>query len=257
MSADLIASGIARTLILPPFSLFLLMAAGWILHRWWPRLGRLVSGTALALLFISCTVIGAGFLVRPLENLTTPLVSSTDTRAQAIVVLAAGRLQQAAEYGGKDIPDYVALARLRYAAKLQHETGLPILVSGGDDLSRGARISKADAMASALREDFVAPVKWIEGSSRNTAENAVFSARILRQDGVSRILLVTDAMHMPRARMAFAKTGLDVVAAPTIFLGARSTNPLDFLPSSEGLRRTYYAIHEWAGIFWYWARYDG
>ena len=257
MSTDLIASGIARTLILPPFSLFLLIGAGWILHSWWPRVGRWVTGTALAVLFFLCTAIGAGLLVRPLESLTTPLASSMDTRAQAILVLAAGRLEQAAEYGGKDIPDYIALARLRYAAKLQHETGLPILASGGDALAHGDRTSKADAMASALREDFVTPVKWIEGSSRNTAENALFSAEILRQHGVSRMLLVTDAMHMPRARMAFAKTGLDVVAAPTMFLGAGSTHPLDFLPSAEGLRRSHYAIREWAGLFWYWVRDGG
>ena len=257
MTATLIASGNARTLILPPFSLFLLVAIGWILHRRWPHLGRVVIVTALAVLFFLCTEIGASFLVRPLENETPPLTSNTGTHAQAIVVLAAGQLEHAAEYGGKDIPDYIALARLRYAAKLQHETGLPILVSGGNVLSNGARTSKAETMASALREDFVTPVKWVEGTSENTAENALFSARILRQDGVSRILLVTDAMHMPRATMVFARTGLDVVAAPTMFFGAGSIGPLDFLPSAEGLRRSYYAIYEWTGLFWYWTRYGG
>ena len=256
--ADLVSAfDVVRALILPPSGLFLLAATGWILHRWWPRLGRLVMAIALAVLFLLCTGIGASLLVRPLENLTTPLASSMDTRAQAIVVLASGRLEHAAEYGGKDIPDYVALARLRYAAKLQHETGLPILVSGGNVLPHGSRTSKADAMASALREDFVTPVKWVEGKSENTAENALFSARMLRQDGVGRILLVTDAMHMPRAKMAFTKTGLDVVAAPTMFLGAGSIGPYGYLPSAESLRRSQYAIHEWTGLFWYWIRYGG
>jgi uncharacterized SAM-binding protein YcdF (DUF218 family) len=208
-------------------------------------------------LFALCTEIGANLLVRPLENLTTPLASSSDTRAQAIVVLAAGRLEHAAEYGGKDIPDYIALGRLRYAAKLQHETGLPILVSGGNVAADGARESKADAMANALRDDFVTPVRWLEGESENTAENARFSARILRQDGVHRILLVTDAMHMPRAKMVFAQNGFDVVAAPTLFFGFEHPVPLDFLPSAEGLRRSYYAIYEWIGLVWYWALRGG
>lgn len=212
---------------------------------------------ALALLYVLCTEIGASLLVRPLENLTAPLASSSDTRAQAIVVLAAGRIEHAAEYGGKDIPDYIALGRLRYAAKLQHETGLPILVSGGNVAANGAGESKADAMASALREDFVTPVKWVEGASENTAENARFSANILRQDGVHRILLVTDAMHMPRAKMVFAETGLDVVAAPTLFFGAGPIGPIDFLASAEGLRRSYYAIYEWIGLVWYWVRNGG
>lgn len=212
---------------------------------------------ALVVLFILCTEIGANLLVRPLENMTAPLASSSDTRAQAIVVLAAGRLGHAAEYGGKDIPDYIALGRLRYAAKLQHETGLPILVSGGNVAADGAGESKADAMASALREDFVTPVRWIEGASENTAENARFSASILRREGVRRILLVTDAMHMPRAKTVFAQTGLDVVAAPTLFFGDGSIGPFDFLPSAEGLRRSYYAIYEWIGLVWYWARNGG
>ena len=59
--------------------------------------------------------------------------------------------------------------------------------------------SKADAMATALRDDFGVPVKWTEGKSRNTAENAAFSAALLRPDAVRRVLLVTDAMHMPRS----------------------------------------------------------
>lgn len=257
MSASLIASIIVRAFVLPPFSLFFLVVVGWVLHRWWPRLGRSVIILALVVFYLLCTEVGASLLVRPLENMTVPLTSSIDTHAQAIVVLAAGRLEHAAEYGGKDIPDYIALARLRYAAKLQHETGLPILVSGGDVAADGAGASKADAMASALREDFATPVRWIEGASENTAENARFSARILRQNGVHKILLVTDAMHMPRAKMVFAQTGLDVVAAPTMFFGTGSIGPSEFLPSAEGLRRSYYAIYEWLGFVWYWTRYGG
>ena len=57
-------------------------------------------------------------------------------------------------------------------------------------------------------------------------------------DGISRILLVTDAMHMPRAKMVFSKAGLDVIAAPTMFFGFESIGPFDFLTSAEGLRRS-------------------
>lgn len=96
----------------------------------------------------------------------------------------------------------------------------------------------------------VVAVGWILHSAR-------LSARILRQDGVHRILLVTDAMHMPRAKMEFAKTGLDVVAVPTLFFADGSIAPFDFLPSAEGLRRSYYAIYEWIGLIWYWVRNGG
>lgn len=251
MDANFVAGMITHLLLLPPASLFLMMGAGLIARRWWPRVGLAIGATGLIALIVLSSDAGAQLLVQPLEELTTPLSSSAGTGAQAIVVLAAGRLESAPEYAGKDIPDYVALARLRYAAKLQHETGLPILVSGGDGSQDGAIESKALGMARALQEDFRTPVKWLEGKSRTTAENADYSAKILKQAGVRRVLLVTDAMHMARAERVFDRNGLDVVAAPTMFFGGGHLTPYNFLPSAEGLRRSYYATYEWFGLAWY------
>ena len=244
---------VVQALVLPPMGLFLLYGAGWILRFWWPRLGRVVCGGAIVLLFVLCTNAGAWLLLRPLESLEPPLQSAHG--AEAIVVLSAGRLENSPEYGGKDIPDYVALARLRYAAKLQRETGLPLLVSGGYGKMDRRDESLATGMARVLQEDFATPVTWIEGKSANTAQNAAFSAAILKRDGVRRILLVTDAMHMPRARGAFARAGLEVIGAPTMFFSRERLEMLDFLPGSEGLRRSRYAVYEWLGMAWYGLQY--
>lgn len=250
-------NAIPRDLILPPASLFLLITIGLLLWRRWPRAGRVVAGTALAALAFLSTPGGAGLLVAPLESMTAPLRAPARAGAQAIVVLAAGRVRRAPEYGGRDIPDYTALARLRYAAHLQRMTGLPLLVSGGNgssgvDPETGDRAwSKAHAMAAALREDFGVPVRWIEPRSRDTGENASYSAALLRADGVQRILLVTDAMHMPRARAAFARAGLDVVEAPTMFFSDQGPLLQGWVPSAEGMRRSWYAIYELLGIAWY------
>lgn len=253
---DLI-NAIPRDLILPPANLFLLIAVGLLLWRRWPRAGRIVAGTALAALAFLSTPAGAGLFVAPLERMTAPLRAPQRAGAQAIVVLAAGRLRRAPEYGGRDIPDYTALARLRYAAHLQRLTGLPVLVSGGNGSSgvdpdvRDRAWTKADAMAAALREDFGVPVRWIEPRSRDTGENASYSAALLRADGVQRILLVTDAMHMPRAHAAFARAGLAVVDAPTMFFGSRDAFLQGWVPSAEGMRQSWYAIYELLGIAWY------
>jgi len=251
-------NAIPRNLILPPTSLFLMIAVGLALWRRWPRTGRIVAGTGLALLAFLCTGAGAQLFVRPLEGMTAALQAPERAGAQAIVVLAAGELRRAPEYGGRSIPDYIALARLRYAAHLQRRTGLPLLVSGGNG-SRGGdpaapnRVyAKADAMAAALREDFGVPVRWIEPRSYDTADNAAFSAAMLRTAGVKRILLVTDAMHMPRARTAFERAGLEVVSAPTMFFGSRRPLSLDaWVPDVEDMRLSWYAIYEWIGIAWY------
>lgn len=257
-------NAIPRDLILPPASLFLVIAIGLAMWRRWPRAGRIVAGGGLAALALLSTIGGAALFVAPLERMAVPLRVPERSGAQAIVVLAAGRLRHAPEYGNRDIPDYYALARLRYAAHLQRRTGLPLLVSGGNgasgvDPAVGDRAyTKADAMAAALREDFGVPVKWIEPHSRDTGENASDSAALLLPAGARRILLVTDAMHMPRAQAAFARAGFDVVEAPTMFFSGGEPLEIDaWLPSAEGMRRSWYAIYEWLGIAWYRLRAAG
>ena len=247
---------IPRDLILPPSSLFLVIAVGLAIWRRWPRAGRIIAGTGLAALALLSTEAGAELFVTPLERMTAPLQNPERAGAQAIVVLAAGRLRHAPEYGGRDLPDYTALARLRYAAHLQRATGLPVLVSGGNgasgvDPKAKDTYTKADAMAAALREDFGVPVKWIEGRSRDTGENATYSTALLRAAGVKRILLVTDAMHMPRARAAFERAGLEVVSAPTMFFSNQALWVGSWVPSAEGMRRSWYGVYELLGIAWY------
>ncbi|OWW20402.1 YdcF family protein [Noviherbaspirillum denitrificans] len=240
-----------RELILPPASLFILFVAGVLLAKRYVGAGRMIAASAIALLYLLCSGFGTLVFVAPLEALTSPLSSSNAKGAQAIVVLAAGRIADAPEYGGAEQPDYIALARLRYAARLQRETGLPILVSGGNGTEDGRFKPKALAMKRALEEEFGVPVRWVEPASANTAQNAEFSARSLKQENIRRILLVTDAMHMPRAVMAFKGEGLEVVAAPTVFFGSTMRAWLYPLPTAENLRRTYYALYEWIGLVWY------
>jgi uncharacterized SAM-binding protein YcdF (DUF218 family) len=250
---SVIFNNIVGALLLPPLNLVLLCAAGLLLTRKWPRTGFTLSVLSLLLLMVFSTKAGARLLIAPLEQQSPVLDSPREAQGQAIVVLGGGRTSNALEYGGKDVPSYMALVRLRYAATLYRETGLPILVTGG--VPETADESEAALMARSLREDFSVPVKWREEESRNTAENALFSARMLKQAGATRILLVTDAIHMPRSREIFAATGLDVVAAPTALLASGDRHLSDFIPGGEGLRRSHYALHEWVGIAWYRLRY--
>jgi len=254
MSASVIVTHAVSALLLPPLDLVLACAAGMLLKKRWPRFGRWLSAGALLLLVVFSTRAGALLFVAPLENRIPPLVSAKGTGAQAIVVLGGGRLADAPEYGGNAIPAYATLARLRYAAKLHRETGLPLLVAGGAPTGGGE--AEAAVMARTLREAFATPVKWQDDQSDNTAQNADFSARILKREGITRILLVTDAMHMPRAQAIFETTGLEIVAAPTMLFSRDTLTALQFLPDGEGLRRTHYALHEWVGLAWYRLRHD-
>lgn len=255
MNSSWIINSAMSALLLLPFSLLLLCALGLWLRRRRPRFGVFVSLLALSALTVLSIRPGAMLVVAPLEKLNPPLVLSDAVGAQAIVVLGAGRIANAPEYGGEDVPSAPALQRLRYAAKLYRETGLPILISGG--MPDGAKISEAAIMGRTLREDFVVPVRWLEERSNNTAENARNAVALLQQAGIRRILLVTDAMHMQRARLAFLHTGLTVVAAPTVFHSAERRTITDWFPRSKWLQYSDYAAHEWLGLAWYWLQHHG
>lgn len=255
MSSAWLFNTVAGALLLPPLNLILLCALGLLLRSRGPRLGLTLSILALAALALCSTRFGATLFISPLEKRNPPLQLSDAAGAQAIVVLGGGRISNAPEYAGRDIPSSPTLHRVRYAATLYRATHLPVLVSGGQP--DGAAVSEANVMAHVLREDFSVPVRWLEQASNNTAENAQLSARILRDAGVRRILLVTDAMHMARAKQVFTQVGLEVVAAPTIFLANARSTPADFVPSSQWLQQTSYALHEWLGLAWYrWRHQD-
>ena len=57
----------------------------------------------------------------------------------------------------------------------------------------------------------------VEDQSRNTEENARFTAAIVHPEPKQRWLLVTSAFHMPRAIGVFEKAGFDVVADPVAY----------------------------------------
>jgi len=111
-------------------------------------------------------------------------------------------------------------------------------------------------MARALREDFHIPVRWIEDTSENTAQNAAHAAAMLREAGIDRVLLVTDAIHMSRAMQMFSKTGLTVMPAATEFRSRKPLSVADFIPSAGALQTSHYALHEWIGMVWYRLRHS-
>jgi uncharacterized SAM-binding protein YcdF (DUF218 family) len=234
--------------ILPPLGPLLLLAGGLLLSRRSPRLSKALAWSGVAVALALSLPLTVGWLLEPLEQ--APVLDPARTaEAQAIVILAGGKRRYAPEFGGETV-SAMTLERLRYGARLARRTGLPVMVSGGAP-TEGE--SEAQLMRSALAEDFGVQTRWAEPASLDTHENAVFAARILKEAGVQRVILVSHALHLPRAQAAFEEAGIRVVPAPTAFLrraqfdGSPLVRTLANIPVASSAFVGAAAAHEWLG----------
>ena len=234
-----------KQLILPPGGLLVLALAGLLRGG---RAGRAVALCGVLALWVCAMPAFDRVLNVALERVIPP--AEPGAAPGAIVVLSGDYRERAPEYGAPTVGPST-LARLRHAASMHRRTGLPILASGGGS-PPGLQPDMGEAMRLTLERDFAVPVRWVEGNSRNTLENAVESARILRAEGVDTVILVTHAYHMARAARVFTVAGLRVVPAPAGGVGSfDGISARDFLPVAAALHRTWDAAHEVAGLVWY------
>lgn len=232
-------------LLLPPLMPLLLIVVGLSLLRKKARLGRSLAWAGVLVSILLSTPLSVGWLTAPLESV--PVLKPADlARGQAIVILGAGQREYMPEYG-QPTPNRLSLERLRYGARVARESRLPVLVSGGG-LPTGS--AEAHLLAESLRVDFGLEARWLEARSSNTAENAGFSAAMLQAAGIRRIVLVTHAAHMRRARREFESQGMEVIPAPTGFFTEQTMgdNVRDYLPGATAARAAWYAVHEWLGL---------
>ncbi|SEO98216.1 YdcF family protein [Aquisalimonas asiatica] len=237
-------------LIFPPTGPILLGLFGLLL--WHRRRGRVLVALALVVLYALSTPLGSSLLVAPLERAEPLDLDGADApRSGVIVVLAGGQIPRAPEYQGDTI-NLWSLERARYAARVHRALGLPLLVTGGP--------GEAEALAGVLQDEFGVPVEWVDNTSRNTQENAFRTVELLADELPTEIVLVTKALHLPRATAAFQRAGVEgVTRAPTGYFHrpdpGRRFDGWDLVPDIHGMTRSYMALHEYVGRVWYWIRY--
>ena len=237
-----------KQLLLPPGILLLLLALAWWFRRSRPRLAGCCFALGLGGMWLMSLPVMVEWSARALET-APPLAredwSSLAQHADAIVVLGSGR-ERGDPAWGSDQPTGIGLERQRYAARLAKASGLPVLTSGG--LHYGAPPSEAELMALSMRDDFAVTVRWKEERSRTTWENAQMSAEILLPEGIKRVVVVTQAWHMPRAVWSFEKAGFSVVPAPVGFLGQDNARPLGgWMPEFKSVWQSGQLLNEAVG----------
>lgn len=139
------------------------------------------------------------------------------------------------------------LSRADLASRIQVQFGIPVIVSGGDPV--GAGVSEATLVT---RQNVVklAPV-ILENKATNTAESAIGFARLLKEHGFSRPLLITDSMHMSRMQASLRRYDVHAMgyAVKTYF-----DDPVhwrDFLPGTGAYSVANQIIRTYGGLVYY------
>lgn len=177
-----------------------ILIAGLILRRH-PLLARLSLGFAFVLLVTGGII--CQFALSKLQDTAHVLRPEWKSR-NAIVILGFGTVKwtQTGEVVSPSFayPRIQEGARLYYSCKQNLSTECKILVSGGDPLGNG--ISEAEVMAGELNAIGIPKGDIIlEAKSRNTFQNARFSAPLLKN--FDHVYLVTSGFHMKRAQTYF------------------------------------------------------
>lgn len=215
-----------------------------------PRLPLACTGLVLGVMWLlSCQAVAIWLSIHLLPQVSPITVDDLKRQqVQAIVVLGGGVENDASEYAGAVLaPD--AMSRLLYGVYLSRTAQIPIAYSGGQGWgSLAGQPAEAEVAALSLKRLGAPSLRWQENQSRDTRENAVFTASLLKADGITRIALVTHAWHMPRSVRQFEAAGLVVTPAPMGFVRSDESLLLQWLPSGTGLRHSGRILKEWLGL---------
>lgn len=219
------------------------------------RQRRRLTWAGLGLLLLGSNSIVGSYLIRSAESWAVRRPVSEMATADAIVVLSNGRTvapgsERVSEWGDGD--------RFFGGIELFRAAKAPQLVFTGAWLSPDPEVPTEGAVLATEAVALGIPAERIVVTNkvRNTADEATEVAALLHRSksATPRVLLVTSAFHMPRARQLFEQKGIVVEPFPVDFrvLPARGFTLLWLLPSLDALSQTQTALRELYGRAFYW-----
>jgi uncharacterized SAM-binding protein YcdF (DUF218 family) len=243
--------------LLEPFTVLWLLLGLALINLWRKRQETrrrllLVTVPYFAVTVLCLPVVGDLSLLS-LERLHPPLTQRPE-ETQAIVVLSS-HVFSPFPPGQPAEMDESSYDRCLKAAQMYHQgTPCPVVVSGTspdpDGMNHAAVMRDFLVRLGVSEADVI-----VEGKSHDTYENAVESAVLLHERGLSHILLVTDATHLHRAAACFRKQGLEVIPCGCRYRKWDFEFSLrKFLPRAKVGETVQRVCHEWLGLCWYWFR---
>jgi uncharacterized SAM-binding protein YcdF (DUF218 family) len=251
----LFLSKLLPLLVYPLGVALLLMVAALILLWKRPRWAAGAIVAAGLILVISGNGAVASAMMRSLEWRYLPPPSLP--QAEAIVVLGGAIKTQEPPRPWIDVTEQGD--RVLHGAMLYLDQKAPLLILSGGRITWGddQEGSEAEDMAQlALALGVPESDIVIEPDSLNTRQNAVNVQAILNERELQRVLLVTSALHMPRALAVFQKLGVDAIPAPTDFHVTMASSPgqdtlagtlLGLIPNAENIDNFTRSLKEYIG----------
>jgi uncharacterized SAM-binding protein YcdF (DUF218 family) len=242
--------------LLRPYTLLLIVMGLGLAALWWRRKEsrrKLCLVTVPFLLLLAVSTPFLSYYVMGLLEWRYPPLHERPAETQAIVVLLSGYHPPSDERPEAELAAD-SMYRCVHAAKLYHGGGrCTIVLTGGKSNPAISGPSGAEVMRDFLARLGVDPSDMIvDPNGVTTYRNAVGSREILEERNIHQIVLVTEAVHMPRAALCFEKQGFAVTAAPCHLRAVSDYGaPFPFLPQSEAASDTALAAHEGLGLLWY------
>lgn len=242
-------SELSYSALMPPMCFLIATPLGALIAFRWRRTGLAIALLSSLLLYLCCTQFVADRLIAAVESTVPAASAAALADAQAIAVLS-GDVYHGKLGGVPDDVGVLTLDRLRLAAMLYHAHPLPILVTGS--IEGNDQESSAALMARSLATDYGIKATWLEDQANNTYENGAYSAAIFKANHITRVIVVTEAWHMPRALWAFAHAGITAIPAPAerTYVGS-GIDWSELQPDYNSFSQSFFALHEMLGLAYY------
>lgn len=231
--------------LLPPGCIVLLLAAltFYLFKR--KAAGKFAAALITLMLYFAS-------LMPTAQLLESRYTQQSAVKADVIAVLGGGAVSGVPDIDGEGALAAAGMNRLATGMRLQRMLGVPLIVSGGQvfkDSGGEAEIAKRVLISMGVKENMV----YTDTKALNTRQNAQNIIAASRENGWKRIIVVTSALHMPRAMQNFAAvkdSDIEVTAYPCDYLssGKIVISPFSFVPQAYALDLTAMALKEYLAL---------
>jgi uncharacterized SAM-binding protein YcdF (DUF218 family) len=248
----IIALELGKVILIPSLTLIVSVMIGALLL--WSaayRAGRWVTTISSVLLLLCAVGPLSAWVVRPLETRFPPIQQLPTEIAGVIVLGGAFERDLTADWHQPQLNSH-AQRLSAFLALARQYPDLRLIFSGGPPAFGSEHLSESDIARDLFASLGLDPQRvQFENRSRNTCENAVYTAELVKPTEQPTWVLVTSAMDMPRAVGAFRKAGLRVLPYPVDYTTSKRRTLDLSLTVARNLGSLDHGVHEWLGLLAY------